>query len=224
MSYIIENLILSNIENEIIQIEKELQKKGEIDNSNFIMNSIKKTLFKKKQLFFKLKRKFFIKNIIYSTQINFFEAKKISTWIDQESNHMINKTAKKIHEDALENGCIVASYKKELIGFISLSKLKYSHPIYEIGSLVVHKKYQKLGIAKQLKEKLMNQHVNKLFFSITNVKTVQKINTELKLSKININIIPKKLLNIIQEEQKLLVNDIMFANENFLNFIEEKHK
>lgn len=222
----IEQIILQNIEQEIMELEMFTSKP--CDNHKkltpVIINFMNDSFNRKKTKYIELKRKYFDNHIKYKNDIDMEDALKVSKWIKKESSHMIVKTPTKVYQEAKENGCISAYFKDEIIGYISLSKLNYSHEVYEIGSLIIDENYKNLGVGKSLKSKLMCKHKNKLFYSISNVTYVEKINISLKLIKIDACNLPLKLLNIIEEEQVLLYNDSIFVNQNLFNFIKTHTK
>lgn len=225
MSYDDEKAILTIIEQELEELKKDINRKESKVNlpeaDLFILNKVKEIYLEKNQDYIKLKKKFFNRYMKYSYKISKEEALIISEWISVESDHMVEKTPHRIYEDALIYGCITTFFENKIIGFIGLTGINYEYEIYEVGGLVVNNKYHGLGIGKSLKKKLMEKYKNKMFFSVTNVASVQKINKKLNLNEVAASNIPKKLLIVIENEQKLLEDDKIFVNQKLLSFINE---
>lgn len=143
---------------------------------------------------------------------------KISKLIKEENEenwkHMIEKTPEEIHNQIINNSWVIAKNNDDIIWFISQEKVS---DLNEIWSLIVDKRFRWCWLSEKLIRKIEENNRDTPSYLVSNSPyAIKNILAVSELKELERAIIEKSILSKIESVWKLLDNDKIFWNNNFI--------
>lgn len=155
---------------------------------------------------------------LLSNQVSPDECKTIEQRIKEENrkngNHMLEKTAQALFKQSITQWCCIARCKEELIGCILMMSVQEDEiKLFERWSLLVKPWYRWLWIGYKLIRNILDIYKDLPIYSVTNVPAVITMNEHLHQHWYTKDMIPQKILRIMEMPWALLHNDMVYSNE-----------
>ena len=175
-----------------------------------VSNSIDEEINTTKQKIFQLSDCHF-----HAGELSQQEAQKVLDLIIEENkikHHMLEPSV----EELLSTQHFIAAQVDELlIWYTRLTPIGYEN-IQEVGSSIVAQAFRRKHVGLKMMQELIDNSQKDPVYGITNVAHVEHMFDELWLVKIAKETIDLKVLEKIEELGELLVDDVIYANQKFL--------
>ncbi len=160
-------------------------------------------------------------NVKISLIPDLWHCQQIADMIKKENlkkQHMVEKTPEAlVKELELGIGCL-AIVDNKAVWYLWATQYTLSNwqNVYEVGSMMVHESYRKIGIAKFLAEQIFWQLADKPVYAVTEIPSVKHINYAVGLQTVIEEVLSKELHDLIVWIAPLSEEDEIFWNTTFL--------